>query len=407
MKKQGCLITALKIIGIIILIPILMAFGWIAGVVWLLFYRKKLNDDPEKQKKTTIIVSILSALSLIIMIFSYATYKPLKSIEISSDASGQELEINQDYIIDISYEPENASNVDFIYNVDGLSATFDKSGDDNAKAVLHTKSEGNITISVSSGTIESNSLEFSIVDNTKDTEETENATDKKAENNDPEEPEEPTESSSEELPKVISNDINVTFSESIPNDKTGNWRLARVNTSKEIQEYALEYYNTYFQSDNEIHAVINSALDTTNRIAKLTSDTLNVSVLDYVDQEELDANILFTGNILKEYEINISTGEVTEIPLESEGAEETNPAAAEADAEPVSDNTNAAAQPINETEPESPPQTDESTEMVWLSATGDKYHSIPNCGRMNPDKARQISKTDAEARGIPPCSKCH
>lgn len=146
-------------------------------------------------------------------------------------------------------------------------------------------------------------------------------------------------------------------------------------------------------------------MNTTNRIAKLTSDTINVSVLDYVDQEELDANILFTGNTLKEYEINICTGKVTEIPLESEGAEEPNPADTEAGAEPVSDNTNAAAQPVNGTGES--PETAESTEMVWISATGSKYHSIPNCGRMDPDKARQISKTDAEASGISACSKCH
>lgn len=43
---------------------------------------------------------------------------------------------------------------------------------------------------------------------------------------------------------------------------------------------------------------------------------------------------------------------------------------------------------------------------VWLSATGEKYHSIPNCGRMNPDKARQVTKSQAEASGYEPCSKC-
>lgn len=44
---------------------------------------------------------------------------------------------------------------------------------------------------------------------------------------------------------------------------------------------------------------------------------------------------------------------------------------------------------------------------VWLSATGEKYHSIPNCGRMNPDKARQISEADAIAQGYKACSKCY
>lgn len=44
--------------------------------------------------------------------------------------------------------------------------------------------------------------------------------------------------------------------------------------------------------------------------------------------------------------------------------------------------------------------------QVWLSATGTKYHSKPNCGRMNPDKARQISLSEAKSRGFEPCSKC-
>ena len=45
--------------------------------------------------------------------------------------------------------------------------------------------------------------------------------------------------------------------------------------------------------------------------------------------------------------------------------------------------------------------------MVWIPATGEKYHSIPNCGRMNPDTARQVSRSEAEVMGYGPCSKCY
>ena len=45
--------------------------------------------------------------------------------------------------------------------------------------------------------------------------------------------------------------------------------------------------------------------------------------------------------------------------------------------------------------------------MVWVSETGSKYHRINNCGRMNPDKAVQMSQADAEARGLEPCKKCY
>ncbi len=45
--------------------------------------------------------------------------------------------------------------------------------------------------------------------------------------------------------------------------------------------------------------------------------------------------------------------------------------------------------------------------MVWLPATGEKYHNKNNCGRMNPSKARQVTKSEAERLGYDPCSKCY
>lgn len=45
-------------------------------------------------------------------------------------------------------------------------------------------------------------------------------------------------------------------------------------------------------------------------------------------------------------------------------------------------------------------------QYVWLSATGSKYHKIPNCGRMNPNKARKVTLKDAKSRGFSACSKC-
>ena len=46
------------------------------------------------------------------------------------------------------------------------------------------------------------------------------------------------------------------------------------------------------------------------------------------------------------------------------------------------------------------------TLMVWKSATGSKYHSINNCGNMNPDKATQITEAQAISQGLGKCSKC-
>ena len=70
---------------------------------------------------------------------------------------------------------------------------------------------------------------------------------------------------------------------------------------------------------------------------------------------------------------------------------------------------------VNETVQSEDPGTQETytvqetptTRMVWISATGSKYHSKNDCGSMNPSNATQISLDDANARGMSPCSRCH
>ena len=55
----------------------------------------------------------------------------------------------------------------------------------------------------------------------------------------------------------------------------------------------------------------------------------------------------------------------------------------------------------NEVEIENISQTDtfRREQLVWLSETGEKYHNIPDCGRMNPNKARQVTQSEAERHG--------
>jgi cytoskeletal protein RodZ len=64
-NNDGCLITFLKMIGIIMLTYFLIPFAWIVGMIWLIFFRKKLDEEPQKQKTYTVIVAVLSALSFI------------------------------------------------------------------------------------------------------------------------------------------------------------------------------------------------------------------------------------------------------------------------------------------------------------------------------------------------------
>ena len=67
----------------------------------------------------------------------------------------------------------------------------------------------------------------------------------------------------------------------------------------------------------------------------------------------------------------------------------------------------AQAQAEPEAQAVSQPQTTEQnqTEMVWIPASGKKYHSRSNCSNMkNP---RQVSLSEAQSAGYEPCKKCH
>ena len=49
--------------------------------------------------------------------------------------------------------------------------------------------------------------------------------------------------------------------------------------------------------------------------------------------------------------------------------------------------------------------TEEVEEMVWVSNTGSKYHSNPNCSGMRNPVQRKLS--EAKSMGLSPCSKCY
>lgn len=46
-------------------------------------------------------------------------------------------------------------------------------------------------------------------------------------------------------------------------------------------------------------------------------------------------------------------------------------------------------------------------QLVWITRTGSKYHSINNCGNTNPNNAFQMSLSDAQAAGYEPCKRCY
>lgn len=104
--------------------------------------------------------------------------------------------------------------------------------------------------------------------------------------------------------------IYINYKGSVNNDVTGNWRYALYNSDISQETIAVDYCNTYFKSDKELHALINKSNNTVACIQYITSDLLDVTIHEYSRGEELDANELFCGNVIAEYFVTISTGEI-------------------------------------------------------------------------------------------------
>lgn len=113
----------------------------------------------------------------------------------------------------------------------------------------------------------------------------------------------------------VANSLDKIFSSptTVPNDVTKNWRLARTYKEIDIVDYATDYYNTFFASDDEIHAIVNFTLNTTTKISVLVDGVLDVTVYEYVENEEFDAATLFSGMLLKEYLIYTNNGTIEDI----------------------------------------------------------------------------------------------
>lgn len=98
------------------------------------------------------------------------------------------------------------------------------------------------------------------------------------------------------------------------NDATGNWKLARIATSETIEEYAISYYNEYFekQDSNEVHWIVNFTNNTTTSIKNL-SGILFIDVFEYVDGEEHDAHAIGDGMKLTSYMVYTDNGDIERI----------------------------------------------------------------------------------------------
>lgn len=111
--------------------------------------------------------------------------------------------------------------------------------------------------------------------------------------------------------RTLPSGLALSFSPTVPNDTTGNYRLSTTSSDTAPADCAQEYYENMFKSDDEIHAVWNKTQNTMTCL-KVSSGLLFADTYEYVDGEENDAALLFSGRILDSKLINLSTGEVLE-----------------------------------------------------------------------------------------------
>lgn len=119
----------------------------------------------------------------------------------------------------------------------------------------------------------------------------------------------PAEEPKEEYPNEVDG-INVTFYESVHNDKTGNWRLAVIYDGSDLNDYVGDFYKAYVKDDSEVFGIVNLGLKTSARISKMYDNWLDVTVTEYQDGEEHDAVKLYSGMELDHYWIDMETGEI-------------------------------------------------------------------------------------------------
>lgn len=104
-------------------------------------------------------------------------------------------------------------------------------------------------------------------------------------------------------------DLHIVFYDSVNNDVTGNWRLAVISEDVEIQDYIFSYYQEYIKSEDEIHGIVNLGRNVTARI-NMSGGWLMVSEYDYVEGEEHDAKLLYSGTPIQSYIVYTDNGDV-------------------------------------------------------------------------------------------------
>lgn len=152
-------------------------------------------------------------------------------------------------------------------------------------------------------------------------------------------------------------------------------------------------------------------------IENLSLSDNDIAELNYTDgkviitfKNEGSASLFFTANdSIKSNSVKIKVidkvAEAKRLEEKKKAEEEAQKKAEEEAAAKAQAEAEAAAKAEEEAAAQAEAQQPQET-MVWLSASGSKYHSKNNCGRMNPNTARQIPLSEAQ-NSYEPCDKCY
>ena len=119
--------------------------------------------------------------------------------------------------------------------------------------------------------------------------------------------------SKDELRQAFQDKLGVSclYDTSVRNDKTGNWRMLRYSAGINFADYAADYYTAYFESDDEVHAVVD--MNHATYMITYSYGVLNIAQHAYVDGEEHDAALLGSGDLIAQYTVDLSTGTVEKL----------------------------------------------------------------------------------------------
>lgn len=194
----------------------------------------------------------------------------------------------------------------------------------------------------------------------------------------------------------------------VRNDVTGNWRYSGFSESGvDISEYALNYYQEYFKSDDEIHAVINFANNTTTRISCMFG-MLFVTVFEYVEGEEHDAKLMFSGDVLQDFIVYTDNGDI-ELIDDPTSDVSTPGSSSDITSTPDSTSSSSSSTKENHFNDYSNPEQQNTTQCV-LNTSTKKYHypSCPDVKKIKPQNYSTIeSEAAARALGYTACKRCH